>query len=46
MVMVKFFNPSGHAILATSSAKKVRAENLKKRSFKEKKIVDDAQISS
>ena len=30
------------AILATSSAKKVLAENLKQRAFKEKKIVDDA----
>lgn len=37
-----FLIPSGHAILATSSAKKVLAENLKQRSFKEKKIVDDA----
>ena len=34
--------PGGHAILATSSAKKVLAENLKQRAFKEKKIVDDA----
>jgi len=37
-----FLIPGGHAILATSSAKKVLAENLKQRSFKEKKIVDDA----
>jgi len=35
--------PQGYAILATSSAKKVLAENLKQRAFKEKKIVDDAQ---
>jgi large subunit ribosomal protein L9 len=34
--------PQGYAILATSSAKKVLAENLKQRAFKEKKIVDDA----
>ena len=37
-----FLIPGGHAILATSSAKKVLAENLKQRVFKEKKIVDDA----
>jgi len=35
--------PQGMAILATPSAKKVLAENLKQRAFKEKKIVDDAQ---
>lgn len=34
--------PKGEAILATSSAKKVLAENLKQRAFKEQKIVDDA----
>ncbi|WP_242205988.1 50S ribosomal protein L9 [Aestuariivivens insulae] len=34
--------PQGQAILATPSAKKVLAENLKQRAFKEKKIVDDA----
>ena len=37
-----FLIPNGSAILATSSAKKVLAENLKQRAFKEKKIVDDA----
>ena len=37
-----FLIPRGHAILATSSAKKVLAENLKQSIFKEKKIVDDA----
>ena len=37
-----FLIPSGHAILATTSAKKVLAENLKQRAFKEKKIIDDA----
>src|SRR5690606_29583511 len=35
--------PQGYAILATTSAKRVLAENLKQRAFKEKKIVDDAQ---
>lgn len=35
--------PEGHAILATPSAKKVLAETLKQRAFKEKKIVDEAQ---
>ena len=34
--------PRGSATLATSSAKKVLAENLKQRAFKEQKIVDDA----
>ena len=34
--------PQGQAVLATASAKKVLAENLKQRAFKEKKIVDDA----
>jgi large subunit ribosomal protein L9 len=37
-----FLIPGGHAVIATSSAKKVLAENLKQRSFKEKKIIDDA----
>lgn len=37
-----FLIPQGAAILATISAKKVLAENLKQRAFKEKKIVDDA----
>ena len=37
-----FLIPQGHAILATPSAKKVLAENLKQRAFKEKKLVDDA----
>ena len=35
--------PQGFAILATPSAKKVLAENLKQRAFKEQKIVEDAQ---
>ena len=38
-----FLIPSGHAVLATTSAKKVRAENLKQRAFKEKKMIEDAQ---
>ena len=37
-----FLIPKGHAILATPSAKKVLAENLKQRAFKEQKLVDDA----
>ncbi len=37
-----FLIPQGSAILATISAKKVLAENLKQRAFKEKRIVDDA----
>ena len=35
--------PQGLAQLATPSAKKVLAENLKQRAFKEKKIVEDAK---
>ena len=38
-----FLIPQGLAILATSSAKKVLAENLKQRAFKEQKLIDDAQ---
>lgn len=38
-----FLIPQKHAILATTSAKKVLAENLKQRAFKEKRIVDDAK---
>ncbi len=37
-----FLIPQGYAVLATSSAKKVLAENLKQRAFKEAKIVEDA----
>ena len=37
-----FLIPQGFAVLATPSAKKVLAENLKQRAFKEKKIVNDA----
>ena len=38
-----FLIPGGQAILATNSAKKVLAENLKQRAFKEKKVIEDAQ---
>lgn len=38
-----FLIPQGHAILATSSAKKVLAETLKQRAYKEQKLVDDAK---
>ena len=34
--------PHGYAILATSSAKKVLAETLKQRAYKENKIIKDA----
>ena len=34
--------PQGLAILATSSSKKVLAENIKQREFKEKKAIDEA----
>jgi large subunit ribosomal protein L9 len=37
-----FLIPNGSAILATSSAKKVLAENIKQQSVKDKKIIDDA----
>ena len=35
--------PKGLAVMATPSAKKVLAENIKQRSFKEKKQISDAQ---
>ncbi len=37
-----FLIPQGVAVLATSSAKKVLAENLKQRAFKEAKLIEDA----
>lgn len=37
-----FLIPQGHAILATPSAKKVLAENLKQKAHKEKAIIDEA----
>lgn len=41
-----FLIPQGHAVLATPSAKKVLAETLKQRAFKEKKAVDEAQTQA
>lgn len=38
-----FLIPQGYAILATSSAKKVLAETLKQRAFKDAKIIKEAQ---
>lgn len=38
-----FLIPQGHATLATPSAKKILAENLKQKAHKEAKIVDDAK---
>jgi large subunit ribosomal protein L9 len=38
-----FLIPQGKAIMATTSAKKVLAENLKQRAFKEKSIVEAAE---
>ena len=37
-----FLIPQGQAVLATGSAKKVLAENLKQRAFKEEKVVKEA----
>ena len=37
-----FLIPQGYASLATVSAKKVLAETLKQRSFKEQKLIEDA----
>ena len=41
-----FLIPQGQAVLATPSAKKVLAETLKQRAFKEKKIITDAQAEA
>lgn len=38
-----FLIPQGSAILATPSAKKVLAETLKQRAYKESKVIEDAQ---
>jgi len=38
-----FLIPQGHAQMATSSAKKILAENLKQKAHKEAKVVDDAK---
>jgi large subunit ribosomal protein L9 len=39
-----FLIPTAKAVLATSSAKKVLAENLKQRAFKEAKLIEDANV--
>lgn len=39
-----FLIPQGLAVLATDSAKKVHAENLRQRAHKEEKILADAQV--
>ncbi|MBZ0327093.1 MAG: 50S ribosomal protein L9 [Altibacter sp.] len=41
-----FLIPQGLAILATPSAKKVLAETLKQRAYKEKKVIEDAQTEA
>lgn len=41
-----FLIPQGFAQMATPSAKKVLAENLKQRAFKEQKIVNDAKATA
>jgi len=41
-----FLLPQGLAILATPSTRKVLAETLKQRAFKEKKIIDSAQTEA
>lgn len=41
-----FLIPHGFAVLATPSAKKVLAETLKQRAFKEKKVIEDAQTEA
>ena len=41
-----FLIPQGHAHLATPSAKKVLAENLKQRAHKEAKVVNDAKAKA
>ena len=38
-----FLIPQGHAIMATASAKKVLAENLKQRAHKEEKVIKEAK---
>jgi len=41
-----FLIPQGYAILATVSAKKVLAETLKQRAFKEAKIIKEAETAA
>ena len=38
-----FLIPQGLAILATTSSRKVLAENIKQREFREKKSIEEAQ---
>ena len=38
-----FLIPQGHAVMATTSAKKVLAETLKQRAYKEKSIIAEAE---
>ncbi len=38
--------PRGHAVLATPSARKVLAETLKQRAYKEKKVIESAQAEA
>ncbi|MCW5521170.1 50S ribosomal protein L9 [Aureitalea sp. L0-47] len=38
--------PQGYAVLATPSAKKVLAETLKQRAYKEQKIIEDAKVEA
>jgi len=38
-----FLIPTGVAVMATVSARKVLAENLKQKAFKEKSVIDDAE---
>lgn len=41
-----FLIPQGQAVMATSSAKKVLAETLKQRAYKEKTIIAEAEITA
>ncbi|HLW30787.1 MAG TPA: 50S ribosomal protein L9 [Aequorivita sp.] len=41
-----FLIPQGMAVLATPSSKKMLAETLKQRAFKEKKVVDEAKAQA
>lgn len=40
-----FLIPKGYAVMATPSALKVLAENLKQRAFKEQKVVEEAKVN-
>ncbi|MDO6737795.1 50S ribosomal protein L9 [Wenyingzhuangia sp. 2_MG-2023] len=41
-----FLIPTGKAVLATESAKKVLAETLKQRAYKEAKLVEEANVTA